>query len=215
MKSAAISRFVIVAAIAAMNVVGGSTKAWAACPTSPNYTPDFTGTTDCFTANGFSNGLAITTFPSLQTAINPPTPPPTVTTVLRLTQATGSQVGSVWYNTPQTVQNGFSTSFQFELTQAPNITPADGIACDSLNGNAAFPRHSRAWRSPHEVRQQPGIVTFTTASQTFVDWRTGHALGIRAIDLRSMVRPSPFLIPPRPASRSLFPVSPERPTRAR
>ncbi|MGH9552782.1 MAG: L-type lectin-domain containing protein, partial [Terriglobales bacterium] len=48
-------------------------------------------------------------------------------TVLRLTDATGSQVGSSWFNTPQPVKNGFSTSFQFQFT-SPSEPPADGIA---------------------------------------------------------------------------------------
>ncbi len=48
-------------------------------------------------------------------------------TVLRLTDATGNQVGSAWFNTPQPVQNGFSTSFQFQFTN-PSVPPADGIA---------------------------------------------------------------------------------------
>jgi uncharacterized repeat protein (TIGR01451 family) len=47
--------------------------------------------------------------------------------VLRLTPNTGAQVASAWYNSSQTVQNGFSTSFQFQFTGASN-PPADGIA---------------------------------------------------------------------------------------
>ncbi|MGA9307911.1 MAG: hypothetical protein WBW31_21110, partial [Candidatus Sulfotelmatobacter sp.] len=59
----AITRFVIVAAIAVLMVAVGSTAAWAQtpCPSSPNYSPDFTGATfttptavGCLTANGTS-----------------------------------------------------------------------------------------------------------------------------------------------------------------
>jgi hypothetical protein len=128
MKSAAISRFVVVAAIAALVVVGGSTAALAqGCPASPSFAPDFTASQSCLTLNGFSNGVASTAYPSFQTVITPPLPPPIVTNVLRLTPNAGNQVGSAWYNTAQTVQNGFSTSFQFEFSN-PSGTPADGIA---------------------------------------------------------------------------------------
>ncbi|MGB5152015.1 MAG: hypothetical protein WBN74_00130, partial [Candidatus Sulfotelmatobacter sp.] len=56
----AITRFVIVAAIAVLMVAVGSTAAWAQtpCPSSPSYNPDFTGATitipsipGCLTAN--------------------------------------------------------------------------------------------------------------------------------------------------------------------
>ncbi|MGH9546426.1 MAG: L-type lectin-domain containing protein [Terriglobales bacterium] len=105
----AISRFVVVAAIAALVVVGGSTAAWATCPTSPNYTPDFTANGPCLATNYNA---------ALFTSDN---------TVLRLTKATGDQVGSAWDSTPQPVQQGFSTSFQFQFTNA-STPPADGIA---------------------------------------------------------------------------------------
>ncbi len=108
MKSAAISRFVILAAVAAL-VVGGSSAAWGQappCPASPNYGTDFSTNGTCLTANP-NAGI--------------------VGTVLRLTNSTGNQVGSAWYNTAQPVQNGFSTSFQFKFTN-PSVPPADGIA---------------------------------------------------------------------------------------
>ena len=47
--------------------------------------------------------------------------------MLRLTNNTGNQVGSAWFNTAQGVQNGFGTSFQFRFTN-PSGPPADGIA---------------------------------------------------------------------------------------
>ncbi|MGA9800637.1 MAG: L-type lectin-domain containing protein [Terriglobales bacterium] len=107
MKSAAISRFVVAAAIAALVMVG-STGAWAQCPASPNYITDFSTNVTCLSnvnAAPFTNG----------------------NTVLRLTTAAGDQYGSSWYITPQPLQNGFSTSFQFEFTNA-STPPADGIA---------------------------------------------------------------------------------------
>ena len=101
----ATSRFVIVAAIAAL-AMGGGLTAWAAdaCPTSPNYAAGFSSRPDCVAVN--------------QNAA--------VGTVLQLTADSGSQYGSGWYTVPQVVQNGFSTTFQFKFTATS--TPADGIA---------------------------------------------------------------------------------------
>lgn len=106
MKSAAISRFVMVAAIAALVVVAGSTAAWAQtpCPASPNYATDFSSRPDCVQPNVNAS----------------------VTTVLQLTANSGNQYGSAWYKVPQVVQNGFTTSFQFQFSTT--TTPADGIA---------------------------------------------------------------------------------------
>jgi Bacterial lectin len=109
MKSAAISRLVIVAAIAALMVVGGSTPASAQCPASPNYPTGFSTNGTCLTPNSNAGIVASTS------------------TVLRLTNPAGNQVGSAWYNTAQPVENGFSTSFQFRFT-SPSVPPADGIA---------------------------------------------------------------------------------------
>jgi uncharacterized repeat protein (TIGR01451 family) len=132
----AITRFVIVAAIAVLMVAVGSTAAWAQtppCPNSPNYSPDFTGATfgtiggapGCLTAN--NNGDA--GYPGLYSVVNPPTPPPVVATVLRLTPNATFAAGSVWYNAPQMVSAAFSTTFTFELTGAnTEYGPADGFA---------------------------------------------------------------------------------------
>ena len=106
-----ISRFFVVAVITGLLLVAGSTTAWADTCTdaSPNFSSNFASGPACLTLNYnahiFSNSSS----------------------VLRLTDATGSQVGSAWFNTPQPVQNGFSTSFQFQFTN-PSGTPADGIA---------------------------------------------------------------------------------------
>ena len=79
------------------------------CPTSPNYAPDFSANQNCATLNGSAAYVAGTS------------------TVLQLTSSTGVQAASVWYTTPQVVQNGFTTSFQFQFTN-PSTPPADGIA---------------------------------------------------------------------------------------
>jgi len=113
-----ISRFVVVAAIAALVVIGGSTAAWADCPASPNYTPDFSLDENCLTLNptdGTTPQFVVTGEPSH--------------TVLRLTTDNPGQVGSAWFNAQQAVKGGFSTTFQFQFTQQGLAhTPADGIA---------------------------------------------------------------------------------------
>jgi hypothetical protein len=114
-----ISRFVLMAAIAALLMVGGSTAAWAACPTSPNFTPDFGVNQDCLVLNGTNPGL-----PAFVSS-NP--------TVLRLTDDATSHVsGSAWFSTQQPVSKGFSTTFQFQIThtqlEGGPSGPADGIA---------------------------------------------------------------------------------------
>jgi uncharacterized repeat protein (TIGR01451 family) len=48
-------------------------------------------------------------------------------TVLQLTSSSANLTGSAWYNTPQAVESGFITSFQFQFTN-PSTPPADGIA---------------------------------------------------------------------------------------
>lgn len=47
--------------------------------------------------------------------------------VLRLTTNASTQIASVWAATPQTISNGFTTTFTFRFSQ-PSETPADGIA---------------------------------------------------------------------------------------
>jgi Bacterial Ig-like domain (group 3)/Bacterial lectin/Abnormal spindle-like microcephaly-assoc'd, ASPM-SPD-2-Hydin len=48
-----IARSIVVAVIAALVLVAGSTAAWAQnCPSSPNYSPDFTSNQACLTPNG-------------------------------------------------------------------------------------------------------------------------------------------------------------------
>jgi uncharacterized repeat protein (TIGR01451 family) len=140
----AITRFVIVAAIAVLMVAVGSTAAWAQtppCPGSPNYSPDFTGATftvvgggpGCLTAN--NNGDA--GYPGLYPVVNPPAPPPVVATVLRLTPNSVYTAGSVWYNAPQQVSAAFSTTFTFELSGSNTPVSADGIAF-VIQGSGTF-----------------------------------------------------------------------------
>jgi hypothetical protein len=99
------------AACTAFLLIMASTMAAAqgTCPTSPNYEPDFSSNGNCLQPNVdaalVSDG----------------------TTVLQITTSAGAQFGSAWYLTPQTVINGFSTTFQFQFTN-PSTPPADGIA---------------------------------------------------------------------------------------
>jgi len=144
MKTAT-SRFVIVAAIAALVVLGGSTAAWAEvaplpCPTSPSFTPDF-GFQNCLTLNGTLNGVHNTAYPSFQVT----NPTNTVKTVLRLTPNQTVWAGSAWFTVKQPMANGFSTTFTFLIKDHANSTlcggtdspcPADGIAFVIQNSGA-------------------------------------------------------------------------------
>jgi len=120
--------FTLLCCTVLMMFVAGSTAASAqSCPTSPNYSPDFTGASSpaCLTLN--NNGD--TGYPGFYGVVNAPTPPPTVTTVLRLTPNATGTAGSAWYKTQQPVTGAFSTTFTFELTGSnTGYGPADGIA---------------------------------------------------------------------------------------
>ena len=90
-------------------VMGVGSSAAAQCPASPSYAPDFTANQSCMKPN--SNAAFVMSG----------------STVLQITSSTGNQTGSAWYLTPQAVENGFTTTFQFQFTNASN-PPADGIA---------------------------------------------------------------------------------------
>jgi uncharacterized repeat protein (TIGR01451 family) len=86
----------------------GSSAQEVQCPASPNY-PDFSLNGNCLVFNGSATI-------------------PLESSVLQITTNTpGSQTGSAWYGVPQAVQNGFTTTFQFQFTNA-STPPADGIA---------------------------------------------------------------------------------------
>ena len=157
----AISRFVVVAAIAALVMVGGSTAAWRSrrAPRRRTTPTDFSSelTPTCLTPNNNAKIFA------------------GATTVLRLTDATntesaGNQTGSAWYNTAQPVQQGFTTSFQFQFTNQSN-PPADGIAFVIQNvptsplhigytggngGALGYGNDDRTRQRPERHYQQPG-----------------------------------------------------------
>ncbi len=105
-----ITKCVVVATISVFLMVGASTTAWAQCPASPSYTPDFSSNPGCMALNADSMFV-------LSSGSN----------LLQLTSSAGNQIGSTWFSTPQTVENGFTTSFQFQFTN-PSTPPADGIA---------------------------------------------------------------------------------------
>ncbi len=122
--SQGIKRFVIVAAIAVVFAITGGTTAWAQttpCPSSPNYTPDFSLNQSCLTPV-----LNAMPFPFQLLGSN----------VLQLTSSTSNPIGAAWYNTAQPVENGFTTSFQFQFT-SPSTPPADGIAFVIQNSSSA------------------------------------------------------------------------------
>lgn len=118
-------RSIIVAAIATALLVMGSTVASAqsSCPTSPNYSPDFSSVPNqaCLTLN---NNGADPGYPAFVTAVSG------TSTALRLTPNQLYTAGSAWYNTQQLVSSAFSTTFTFQLSgTTPNgVGNADGIA---------------------------------------------------------------------------------------
>jgi Bacterial lectin len=119
-----ITRFVEMAAIAALLFFAGSPAAWAqtapppACSSSTTstitYTPDFSSSQGSL----MTNGTATTSGNALQ-----------------LTSSTGDQTGSAWYTTAQNVEQGFSTCFQFVFSNS-STPPADGIAFVIQNASA-------------------------------------------------------------------------------
>jgi len=134
--------FTLLCSTVLMMFVAGSTAAWAQCPTSPNYSPDFSSALvppTCLTLNGTP---ALSGYPGFfppastltqpNGTPNPAQPPPAnVTTVLRLTPNATGTAGSAWYKTQQPVAGAFSTTFKFALSGSDPSTelgPADGIA---------------------------------------------------------------------------------------
>jgi len=115
----------IVAVAAAIVVLGiaGTSTAFGQCPTSPNYSPDFSSNQSCLTLNGVNYATPSNAFPSFQSPIAPA--PPSVSSVLRLTPSAPYWAGSALYQTPQPVANPFTTTFTFQLNPAGG---ADGIA---------------------------------------------------------------------------------------
>ncbi len=108
--SAGMLRTALFSAIAMLTVAMGVGDAAAAqCPASPSYAPDFSANGSCLALN---SSAALVSGGS---------------TVLQITSSTGNQTGSAWYLTPQTVESGFTTTFQFQFTN-PSNPPADGIA---------------------------------------------------------------------------------------
>ncbi len=108
------------AAVALAVIISASALSWgasAACPPSPNYTPDFSSNQTCTITND-NAGFVVGTSTSLQ-----------------LTTSSGDQTGSAWYVQPQTISNGFSTTFQFQFTN-PSTPPADGISFMIQNSSA-------------------------------------------------------------------------------
>ena len=115
-----ITKLVVFGAILILALAAGTTASWAQgqCPTSPNYTPDFSSNQSCLTLNGNTPG-----YPGFYTAVNGNT------IVLRVTPNSTFTAGSAWYNTPQPVSGAFSTTFTFQLSGGnTEQSPADGIA---------------------------------------------------------------------------------------
>ncbi len=116
------------AAIAAVGLIGGVALAAAqTCPTAPigtpSFSPDFSMNPPCLAFNSTNSG-GLTGSPSIAA---PQTAQSSVASVLRLTAAESGWATSAWYQAPQVVANGFSTTFAFQIGNSSTY-PADGIA---------------------------------------------------------------------------------------
>lgn len=127
------TKLVVTAAIVVLVIAVGSPSASAqSCPSSPKYLPDFTSNQNCLTLNGINYNTPSALYPGFYPAV--PTPPPGVSTVLRVTPNQQAWAGSAWYNTQQPVSGPFSSTFTFQLTGANGTScgdgfcPGDGIA---------------------------------------------------------------------------------------
>ncbi|HUA16264.1 MAG TPA: hypothetical protein VMG31_13290 [Verrucomicrobiae bacterium] len=136
-------------------VAVGSTAFGQNCPTSPNYSPDFSSNQSCLTLNGtpVNSGYPgffgpASTLTQPQGTPNPAQPAPSgVNTVLRLTPNAAYYTGSAWFNTPLPVGSSFTTSFTFQLSGASDY-PADGIAFviqNSPAGTSAIEQGASGW----------------------------------------------------------------------
>jgi hypothetical protein len=118
-----IARASRVAALAVLGTTFGAALASAqGCPASPAFSPDFTMNQGCLTPNGVNSGYSGS--PSFAP---PQTPETSVSSVLRLTANQGGWATSSWYQTPQPVAGGFTTTFSFQLGN-PSTYNADGFA---------------------------------------------------------------------------------------
>lgn len=115
--NASFTKFISCAAVAISMLITAAT-AWGQCPSSPNFSPDFSANQSCLSLNGNTPG-----YPGFYPAQSGNT------TVLRLTPNSTFTAGSAWYSTPQPVSGAFSTTFTFQLYGANTSDgPADGIA---------------------------------------------------------------------------------------
>jgi len=81
-----------------------------------------------FTFNDFANPIGVTLVQDASLTAN----------LLRLTSATENQVGAAWYNSRVNVQGGFTTSFQFQITDRGGHTPdwEPGVVNNGADGFA-------------------------------------------------------------------------------
>ncbi len=132
----AFARLITAVGIATLIAFAGNV-AWAvpSCPAFPTFSPDFSSNQYCLSLNGFNNAVPpYTGSPSFQP---PVTSEPPVSTVLRLTANQQSWAASAWYQTPQPVAGGFSTTFAFQLGSTSDYT-ADGFALLIQNSPAGL-----------------------------------------------------------------------------
>ena len=117
-----ITRLMIVVGMTGLLLAASSVVFAQTCPTSPDYTTDFSSNQNCLTLTGNSLG-----YPGFYAPVPPP--PPGVTNVLRITPNATGIAGSAWFNTQQPVSGVFSSTFTFQLSGGnTEFGPADGFA---------------------------------------------------------------------------------------
>ncbi|HUO24454.1 MAG TPA: hypothetical protein VMU61_02235 [Candidatus Aquilonibacter sp.] len=133
------TRAILLCALGVLLVVTAATGALGQtpCPAAPNYVPDFSSNQNCLTLNSSPAGSGYPGFyPPAAPPVVPNPPPQGVMNVLRLTPNSNYTSGSAWFNSPQPLSAGFSTTFTFQLSGATGGDPADGFAFLIQNSSA-------------------------------------------------------------------------------
>jgi Legume lectin domain len=130
-----IARSIRLATVGVLGLIGVpfASAQGSSCPASPAYSPDFSANQGCLTLNS-KNDSGYSGSPSF---VPPVSPQPSVSNVLRLTANEGGWATSAWYQAPQVVANGFTTTFSFQLGSTSAADDADGIAFVIQNSSLA------------------------------------------------------------------------------
>jgi len=95
---------------------------------------------------------------------------------LRLTQASAWNKGAVWYDQKQNVQNGFDTTFKFQITEKdPVYNGADGFAFVIQNeSSTAIGRFGQPGYGSYTIEETNGIPnSIAIEFDTYNNWNLG------------------------------------------